>query len=247
MNPRATRHIVPPQACGYSNRSNRERRESRHPAIASRRLPSTRTGSGVSRAPRVRARAVNLVFARCLFWGRCRSCGSAVNAAGGTGRTTGGARRRPGGQGSAGLRLRHGFDEGPAAEGGLADLGGDVVTNGADKVAPLQRSANPTRSPPPRSTATSGWPWVADRPWSACGIASVHDTHRVLLVSFTECRRGLGRSTTDLQQGHLPCPAFSRALLRCTNCLFAGISRWRDPDSNRGHHDFQEVAVGRYC
>jgi hypothetical protein len=30
MNPQATRHIVPPQARGYSDRSNRERRESRH-------------------------------------------------------------------------------------------------------------------------------------------------------------------------------------------------------------------------
>src|SRR5919197_2696208 len=35
MNAQATRHIVPPQARGYSDRSNRERRESRHPAIAS--------------------------------------------------------------------------------------------------------------------------------------------------------------------------------------------------------------------
>jgi hypothetical protein len=41
MNPRATRHIVSPQARGYSDRSNRERRESSHPAIASRRLLSS--------------------------------------------------------------------------------------------------------------------------------------------------------------------------------------------------------------
>jgi hypothetical protein len=36
-----------------------------------------------------------------------------------------------------------------------------------------------------------------------------------------ERRRGLGRSTTDLQQGHLSVPAFSRASLRCTKmgCL----------------------------
>jgi hypothetical protein len=60
-----------------------------------------------------------------------------------------------------------------------------------------------------------------------------------------ECRRGPGRSTTDLQQGHLPFPASSRASLRCTKlgCL-QGFRRWRDPDSNRGHHDFQGVRSG---
>jgi hypothetical protein len=56
-----------------------------------------------------------------------------------------------------------------------------------------------------------------------------------------ECRWGLGRSTTDLQQGRLPFPAFSRAALRCTKMACTGISRWRDPDSNRGHHDFQQL------
>jgi hypothetical protein len=76
MNRQATRHIVPSQARGYADRSNRERRDSRHPAIASRRVLSRRNQIRVSRAPRVRARAVNLMLARSLFRGRCRSRGS---------------------------------------------------------------------------------------------------------------------------------------------------------------------------
>ena len=37
------------------------------------------------------------------------------------------------------FELRDGVEEGAAAEGGLEDPGGDVVTDSADKVAPLQR------------------------------------------------------------------------------------------------------------
>jgi hypothetical protein len=65
MNPQATRHIVPPQARGYPDRSNRERRESRHPAgircssegtqlrlaRAAVRWPLARTNDGKGGAP----------------------------------------------------------------------------------------------------------------------------------------------------------------------------------------------------
>jgi hypothetical protein len=65
MNPQATRHIVPPQARGYPDRSNRERRESRHPAGIRRspegtqlrlaraavRWPLARTNDGKGGAP----------------------------------------------------------------------------------------------------------------------------------------------------------------------------------------------------
>jgi hypothetical protein len=65
MNPQATRHIVPPQARGYPDRSNRERRESRHTAgircssegtqlrlaRAAVRWPLARTNDGKGGAP----------------------------------------------------------------------------------------------------------------------------------------------------------------------------------------------------
>src|SRR5215211_8312836 len=91
MNRQATRHIVPSQARGYADRSNRERRDSRHPAIASRRVLSRRNQIRVSRAPRVRARAVNLMLARSLFRGSVDRADQAVNAAGE--RTDGGGGR----------------------------------------------------------------------------------------------------------------------------------------------------------
>jgi hypothetical protein len=49
MNRQATRHIVPSQARGYADRSNRERREPRHPAIASPRANVRMAVVGVAR------------------------------------------------------------------------------------------------------------------------------------------------------------------------------------------------------
>ena len=37
------------------------------------------------------------------------------------------------------FELRGGVEEGAAAEGGVANLGGDVAADGADEVAPVQR------------------------------------------------------------------------------------------------------------
>ena len=142
MNLQATRHIVPPQACGYSDRSNRERRVSRHLAIALPRLPPTRNQKrGVTGAAGTRS-----------------SCQPGVRAfvcsGGGVDRAD--QQSTPpeemvvplavldDDQADRALRvfeLRDGAEEGAAAEGGLEDPGGDVVTDSADKVAPCSVSA----------------------------------------------------------------------------------------------------------
>jgi hypothetical protein len=229
MNPRATRHIVPPQARGYSDRSNRERRESRHPAIASRRSIEAKPDAGCH-GRRASALEPSTWCSRvCLFWGRCRSCGSAVNAAGGTGRTTGGARRRPGGQGSAGLRtptrrLRKAQPRKTAWR--IWEVTSSPMARTRSRPCSVRRTPQDRRRALPRHRDGLGWQIGLGR-----RAGSPPYTKRIVYSSSRsrECRRGLGRSTTDLQQGHLPFPAFSRASLRCTK--MACLQGFRDGET----------------
>ena len=86
-----------------------------------------------------------------------------------------------------------------------------------------ERPERPVRSFP----QCAGWPESVAAAATRAGVRPVslpaEHTKRFVCSSSRsrECRRGPGRSTTDLQQSHLPFPAFSRASLGCTKlaCL----------------------------
>jgi hypothetical protein len=202
MNRQATRHIVPSQAPGYADRSNRERRESRHPAIASRRVLSRRNQiRGVTGAARPRS-SRQADARRSLFRGRCRSCGS------------GGQRRgRP-----YGWRWR--------ACRGTRRSSRRRAASRSDRRRWRRTPQDRRRRALPRHRDGLGWQIGLGR-----RAGSRPHTKRIVYSSSRsrECRRGLGRSTTDLQQGHLPFPAFSRAALRCTK--MACLQGFRDGET----------------